>query len=423
LEEEELDKRRIVKGGRGVRWVFFDQALVSGVNFLTTVLLVRFLLPESYGEFVLAYSVLFFLKNIHLAMVTTPLMMVGPTYRGDGLVRFSEASFFSHVIFVVVATLLLLLILPLIQDLPTALVSRGLTGPLIFATVAVLSQEFVRKTLLAALSRRRALVNDIVSYGLQLSGLLVWEYRFGIDAPTSLNIIGMTSLTATIIGVRQCGLHWPKKPIDRTLIVRNWNFGKWLAGTYVALWLSDRWYLFATAAYLTIADTGGLGACVALLGVANMAYLAFENYVAPSLARELATVGTKALSEIFTRAYLFGVVGVGGMCGLAASYPREILVFMYGEPYEPYYATLRLLALQTFISLFTRLGALGLKILHETKLVFGCYLVAAIVTITMAIPLIQWKGLQGAAFGMVVTQIVLAVPMTIFFIRRSSKRG
>jgi O-antigen/teichoic acid export membrane protein len=62
---------------RTTSWALFDQAIVSGGNFLTNLVLIRTLAPTSYGAYALILNAVLFLNNLHTNMVAYPVCMRG----------------------------------------------------------------------------------------------------------------------------------------------------------------------------------------------------------------------------------------------------------------------------------------------------------------------------------------------------------
>src|SRR5216683_4409827 len=50
-----------------------DQGLMSGSNFLLSILLARWLAPEQYGAYALAFSLFFFVSAVHQALLLEPM--------------------------------------------------------------------------------------------------------------------------------------------------------------------------------------------------------------------------------------------------------------------------------------------------------------------------------------------------------------
>lgn len=60
-----------------------DQAMVSGTNFLTGILFARFLGVEEFGRFTLTWMAVLFINSIQMAMITVPMMSIGPKQTKD----------------------------------------------------------------------------------------------------------------------------------------------------------------------------------------------------------------------------------------------------------------------------------------------------------------------------------------------------
>src|ERR1039457_1871962 len=65
--------------------VILDQGLISGSNFLIGILLARWLAPEAYGAYALAFSVFLFLSGFHNALLLEPMSVFGPASYRDQL--------------------------------------------------------------------------------------------------------------------------------------------------------------------------------------------------------------------------------------------------------------------------------------------------------------------------------------------------
>src|SRR5271154_5499504 len=84
-----------------------DQAIVSGSNFLTTMILARGLSLAEFGKYSLLWMVILFGANIQMASIIAPMMSIGPIQK-----RISESSYLGSIFsfqiaFVAAFTLLL----------------------------------------------------------------------------------------------------------------------------------------------------------------------------------------------------------------------------------------------------------------------------------------------------------------------------
>src|ERR1017187_6438615 len=59
-------------------WALTDQAVVSATNFLTGVMLARFMGLREFGVFTLAWMSVAFANSIQNSLIVAPMMSVGP---------------------------------------------------------------------------------------------------------------------------------------------------------------------------------------------------------------------------------------------------------------------------------------------------------------------------------------------------------
>ena len=74
---EDLSSAHLVHWGKKGGLTLLDQGLFSGANFLVNILLARWLAPEEYGAFAVAYSIFLLLAAFHTAVLTEPMMIFG----------------------------------------------------------------------------------------------------------------------------------------------------------------------------------------------------------------------------------------------------------------------------------------------------------------------------------------------------------
>src|SRR5271163_675420 len=70
-----------------------DQAIVSGSNFITTMILARGLSLAEFGKYSLLWMFILFGVNIQMASIIAPMMSIGPIQR-----RMSEGSYLGSIL-------------------------------------------------------------------------------------------------------------------------------------------------------------------------------------------------------------------------------------------------------------------------------------------------------------------------------------
>ena len=75
-----------------------DQALASGVNFLTIILVARAAGPREFGYFALVFTLLQSLGALQLALVTRPHNVLAASRKGNDYIRYRHIEFKDDVV-------------------------------------------------------------------------------------------------------------------------------------------------------------------------------------------------------------------------------------------------------------------------------------------------------------------------------------
>ena len=65
-------------------WALTDQSVVSATNFLTNVMLARFMGLREFGVFALAWMSVLFVNSLQSALMIAPMMSIGAQAGGEG---------------------------------------------------------------------------------------------------------------------------------------------------------------------------------------------------------------------------------------------------------------------------------------------------------------------------------------------------
>ena len=93
------------KAGRAP-WAFADQALISGSNFFTMILLGRQLSANDYGEFAQVYACLLLVNSLQAGPITTAHNVLGVARRGREYLDYTTSTAFSQLAFALIASAL-----------------------------------------------------------------------------------------------------------------------------------------------------------------------------------------------------------------------------------------------------------------------------------------------------------------------------
>lgn len=396
-------------------WGVLDQALVSGVNFLTIILVARSLDPGDFGKFVLAFTLLQSAGLLQAALITRPHNVLGAARRGREYVDYTTTAAAEQV------ALSATLALTALAGAALAYAAGSAQWPLVLAIAAALVtwqlQEFGRRVLYTEQRLAAALANDCLSYGALAVGLVVLSR---LDLLTSETAV-VTLVAAMAIGAVVVGWQLRRSltgRLDTTSLRASWHFGKWLGVAELGQWFSTHFYVYLSAAVLGSAASAALKAGQTLLGPIS-AFLTFVTSYLPVLfARELAASGTLAGKVRRSLATILPVVVP--YCLLVSVFAEPVLERVYGAEYGQYADVVQLFAFYYVLLAFSTVTVAALSARHLTRDVFRGQAAAAMLSLAVGWALLRELGPAGGVVGMILSW---AVAMAVFVRALRTPRG
>src|SRR6266851_5093413 len=77
-----------------------DQGLTSGAGFIVTLLLARWMAPEVYGAFAVAFAGFLFVSGFYNVLLLEPLSVMGPSRYAERLPAYFRAQIMVHFVLV-----------------------------------------------------------------------------------------------------------------------------------------------------------------------------------------------------------------------------------------------------------------------------------------------------------------------------------
>jgi O-antigen/teichoic acid export membrane protein len=406
-------------GGREI-WALADQAVVSATNFLTNIVIARALGVTQYGVFALAWLALLFVNSIQNALIVAPMMSIGPKVEGKSRPHYFGAVVIQELCFAVVGLGTMNLAVRAVAKYFHRSYLNELCWPLSIAVFAYLVQDFFRRYLFATKQRRRAFLNDVISYIPQLLIIVVLAKAGHLTTSRSFWTIAFTSM----FGIA-AGIIWLEKiSFDgdrfRSVVSQHWKFSRWLIPSGMMEWTSSYLFLMAAPIYFGALAAGALRSAQNIVGVAHIWFLGLENVVPAETARTLHNDGVRAAEK-----YIMKIIAVWGtITGLfiliVAVAPNFWLQLAYGSKYLEYGHLLRLYGVLYLLAFFGGPLRASLQALEFTAPIFWSYCVMTVFSIIFAVPFVKWFGLSGVILGSIVTQIIFQIILVSSLIVRLS---
>lgn len=378
-----------------------DQALVSGANFATNVILARVLGIREYGIFALSWMAVLFVFSLQWAFIVLPMMSVGPKQEEHERPFYYGAVLFQEIAFAALSVAGMLLVLHFSSSHFPQWNIQGLGLPLSFAAFSYLLQDFIRRYFFSVGRSKFALLCDAISYLTQLPIILLLAHRSNFSSSMALWIIGATSLVSFLVG-------WIWfEPIKfrandlRQVSIRHWKISRWLAPSAFMQWSSGNLFIVAAPIYYGAAAAAVLRASQNIVGVAHIWFLGLDNVVPAEAARRIHSQGLDAAFNYIKQiVFRWGLITLA-FVSIVSLRPNFWLNLVYGPRYAGYGHILQLYALVYLMTFFAGPLRAGLQALEYTAPIFWSYSAMTIFSLAFAGPFTRWLGLTGAMLGMI----------------------
>ena len=401
-----------------------DQCLVSGVNFLSNILLVRFLGLEEFGRFTLLWMIALFVNSLLYAAIIQPMLTLGP--------KRSEAEapvYYGAVIALELAAAAIAFVAIAISIEASALAVpewgiRGLAIPLAAATVSCLMQDFLRRYLFVRGRTFFAAVNDAVRYIGQLILLYTVAATFsgGLTVARALWVIAAAAMLGSAHGVLYLGtVAWSPLVLWESLL-SHWRVARWLLPSALMYWTTGQAFYIAAGAMLGTVVVGTLRAAQAIVGVVHILLMGMDNFAPAQASAIFHQQGGAAL-----RRYLWSLTWKISMLVL----PLFLLIYlnsgeigrlMYGVEYHQLDLFLLGFSVCYFVALLNAILGVWALAIESTKAVFISLVAATMFTALAAYPLALLVGTGGVIVGFLLVEFIRCMVLFNALTRNSGSR-
>lgn len=410
-----------MKGGLAL----FDQGILTGSNFIISILLARWMSAEQYGIYAVAFAVFLFLLNFHQALLLEPMLVFGSSVYRQSLRGYLKSLLWLHL------WVSLLMIVGLAggavfmartghsPGLPAALLAVAFVGP------SVLLFWLTKRVFYLKLSPAPSAASAVLYCAVLLAGLGV-IYKYGlVSAASALLLMGVGGLISSVVLLIYLGLRLKSTQADPSLretFHRHWRYGRWALGANAMMWIPINIFYPLLTKFSGLAQAGELKALMNFGAPMLQTCAALSSLMLPYTARMLEQRGSAGVNVALKR--------MTGLC-VACAIPYWIVLLLFRGPafrllYSGRYMTIT--DLLPIVALVSILGsaffgpAIVLRSLESPASVFGAVTVSSCVALLVGIPLTRAMGVAGALWGMVVSE-GLAFVAAVVFLRRKARRS
>lgn len=381
--------------------VLGDQAIASANNFLTSVIIGRVCSQDEFGLYTLGFSISIFAATAQSALILSPFSVISPRLDHREGRLYSGSSLIGQLVFSLLAGAALIvagLLHPAqggIDRLGPVLIALGLV--LVFVQL----REYCRQVSFARLDARGAFSFDLMTLGLQGTGLLLLAFSGNLSAVHAYHVIGLAcglpSLLWLLVNARSFSFQFARAGLD---VGRNWSMGKWLLGTSILYAGSNQIYPWVLAAIRGPEATGVLAAGLGTVFIANPFLIGMNNLMSPRAAHAMAHGGIPEVRKVIFRGIRLFLVVIGLFCLFMLFFGGTAVGLLYGPNYAGFGNVVRVLALSQLASALAFPINSGLLAMDKPDVGFKSYLLSLAVMILLGFWLVKSFGPLGAAWGL-----------------------
>lgn len=394
-----------------------DQGMMSGSNFLLSVLLARWLGPRQYGAYALGLSIFYLIAAVHQALVLEPMSVLGTSEYSarqreyGGAILWFQGGF-SAVLLLMCGAAGSIASWRGDAILASALYGLSIGGPGILLFWMARQACYVRCAPATAASGSG-------SYGiLLLAGAAILAWTRLISAQIALVFMGAVGCVvgiALLVRIRP-NLEY-SRPLLKDVARRHWTYGRWALGSSVVIWVPANIFYSITTAILGIGSAGTFRALMNLIFPVTHTCSALSLLAQPQLSRTAKESGPAATVRPVMR--LMTLYGTGALAWLTLIFFGH--EWLWRLLYQGRFPGSSYLAIWLSVGLMFQVAAyapaIGLRALQAPSRIFLAYSIAALTCIAAGIPATRILGLKGAVLSYS-TALLLSFIATNLLFRR-----
>lgn len=382
----------------------FDQMVVSGTSFVTTVIVGRSCGTEGLGLFSLAMTSVILSRGIQESLISTPYTVFRMRLSGT-------MSAATHAGGTLVATLLLACLLTVVAVLTASITGLLTLSPEVRAIMWMLAltipcsvlREFARRFDMARMNMMGALVLDVGVSAIQISVLFTLAAGGALSSSLALAFIGLAS-AIMVLGwgvVRWKEFKYEPESLGVSL-KHDWSFGRWLLADQMICFAQLYGVYWLLTGMIDPSATGLFAGCASIAALAGPFLAGFGNYLSPQFAATVSAGSRRETALLYWRTTGLLAVAVSIFAFISAIFGGDLLRLIYNDAsYNGYAAVVGLLAFRMLFGI-PALGAHHAVVAMEyPRGSMNATLVGTVVALVLAVPLIKFYGVLGAAIALI----------------------
>jgi O-antigen/teichoic acid export membrane protein len=409
--------RWMTKGGLAV----LDNGLISGSNFLLGILLARWLAPDEYGAYALAFSLFILVGFLYQALLLEPLSVFAGSLFRDNLRGYLKKTLWIHwTISLFTGVLIgggavLAKVLGHSPVLPVALAGMAIATPFLCV------HAMARRSFYLKLSPGPAAFGAAFYCAMVVGGVFVVYRRGWLTSFTAFLIMAGAALVGAMVMMWQLNRALDPatgEPKLREIWRKHWEYGSWALATCVVGWIPNYVYIPLVSTFSGMAAAGELRALMNLAAPVLQTYAALSMLFLPYAARVADEEGAEAATGLTRKLALLFVAGAVAYWAVLIPLRHPLFQFLYAGKYMESAYLIPLFGLETIVWSASLGPAIVLRGMQSPRSLFVANGAASVVALVVGIPATRYFGLQGVIWSMILANALYVVVAFVLYGRK-----
>ncbi len=408
----------IIKGGLAL----LDQGLFTGANFVTSILLARWLSPQGYGSYAVAFSVFLLLLVPYQSLVLEPMLVFGGSVYRNCVRSYLRTLLLLHwvmglvIVIVLCAAAGIAFEISSTSSLPGALAGVGIATPL------VLLFWLMKRTFYMMLSPAASVCGALVYSVLTIGGLALVSRYSSLSPFSAFLLMGLGGLGASILLFTYLEFRLPPSDYAPTLgntWRKHWSYGRWALGANAMMWIPVSIYYPLLSTFKGMTAAGELKALMNFFSPMLQTCAALASLMLPYGTRLIEERGVGNASSVSRRMTLLCISCAIPYWIVVLFFQRAAFHVLYSGRYMEVAYLLPIVALTSLAGSAFFGPSTALRAIECPRSIFTAVTVSSCISVAIGIPATWSLGLRGALWSMGLSE-TLAFAAAWVMVRRKA---
>lgn len=386
----------------------FDQGLISLVNLIVQLILIKTVSKDEYGYYSLGLSIIMYLMSFQNAVVNTPITVSLAEKDEYEKNKYVASVFNGQFLFLLIICSIGAVISSVYLTFNRESLLAALIMSLFIGSFGVLNREFLRSFFFAEEKPLKVLKLDFYYALLYLSLIGVTSLVFKLNVPLVIIFMGLAASFDSLILNKSFKYKFNFDEMKKSF-KENWLISKWALIGITVTHLQGFSYLYIIGLFIGSAAMGEVSASRLLFMPLGLVINGWGNVIRPYGAKLREEGRLRSFYKNLVLAGLLFPIIVMALTGILYYYSDIILKYFFTGNYKAIFEYLVFWAIMSSVGFIQANASYGLQVIKKFKSLALFNAFTMIITIISSIFLTQIWGIKGALSANLLGSLIFTI--------------